>query len=160
MPGIATDLYNDLIKPRKRLILYVFLVAVFSVATYFAYTTLVKPRMAFYENFGADISNDNGRPSEATLMGFFANWCPHCKTAAPVWNSFTDGMKAQPTGKYLLTAETVDSTDGSDARIQQYAVNGYPTVLIVKDGGQVVRFEGKITPEALKSFVTTTLPAT
>lgn len=157
MPGIATDLYNDLVKPRKRMILYVFLIAVFSTATYFAYTALVKPRLAFYENFGADISNDNDRPSEANLLGFFADWCPHCKTATPVWNSFTDGMKEQPTGKYLLTATTVDSSDGSDSRIQQYAINGYPTVILVKDGGQIVRFEGKITKDSLSSFVTSSL---
>ena len=70
MPGIATVLYNDILRPRKRLILYVFLIVVFSLATYFAIQTLVKPRMAFYENFGSDISNDNSREQQATIMAF------------------------------------------------------------------------------------------
>jgi thiol-disulfide isomerase/thioredoxin len=157
MPGIATVLYNDFIRPRKRMILYVFLVVVFSAASYFAYVNLVKPRMAFYENFGADVSNDNNRQDQAVIMGFFADWCPYCKKAMPDWTTFIGPSKDPvPYGKYLLTAESVDCTDGNDPRIQKYSINGYPTVIIIK-GGEVVRYEGKITADNLTQFVTSTL---
>lgn len=156
MPGIATVLYNDFIRPRKRMILYVFLIAVFSAATYFAYVSLAKPRMAFYENFGADVPNDNSRQGEATIMGFFADWCPHCKTAKPDWSTFSSENSNKPFGKYLLKAEQVDCSDGNDPRIQQYTINGYPSVIIIKDK-EVIRYEGKVTADNLKQFVTSTL---
>jgi thioredoxin-like negative regulator of GroEL len=156
MPSISTILYNDFIHPKRRMILYVFLVAVFSAATYYAYVSLAKPRMAFYENFGADVANDNTRPGEATLMGFFADWCPHCNNAKPDWSTYTSGISSAQYGKYKLKPQTVDCSDGNDPRIQQYSINGYPTVIIIKDK-EVVRFEGKITKDNLDKFVTSTL---
>lgn len=158
MPGISTVLYNDFIRPHKRLILYVFLVAVFSAATYFAYVSLAKPRMAFYENFGADVSNDNNRQDQATIMAFFADWCPHCKNAKPDWTTFSSGLSADKPygGKYLLKADTVDCTDGNDPRIQQYSIDGYPSVIIIKNN-DVVRYKGKVTEDNLTKFVTDTL---
>jgi len=156
MPGIATVLYNDILRPRKRMILYVFLIVVFSLATYFAIQTLVKPRMAFYENFGSDISNDNSREQQATIMAFFAGWCPHCKSAQPEWQSFSSDISSKPYGSYLLKSKEVDCTDGTDPLIQKYSINGYPSVIILKDG-QTVRFEGKVTKENLEQFVTGTL---
>jgi thioredoxin-like negative regulator of GroEL len=151
-------LYNDLIRPYKRFILYTFLIAVFSVATYFAYVSIIQPRLSFYENFGADVANDNNRQDQATIMGFFADWCPHCTKAKPEWATFTSPMAngAVPYGKYLLQAVQVDCTDGNDPRIQKYSVNGYPTVIIIKDG-QTIRFEGPVKADNLKSFVTDTL---
>jgi thiol-disulfide isomerase/thioredoxin len=159
MPSIAAVLYNDFIKPRNRMILYIFLIVVFSVASYYAYTSMVKPRLAFYENFGADVSNDNNRQDQATIMGFFADWCPYCKKATPDWNEFTKPLSDDKTatyGRYVLRAETVDCSDGNDPRIQKYAVDGYPTVIIIKDG-QATRFKGKISTDGLKQFATDTL---
>lgn len=159
MPSsISTVLYNDLIRPYKRFILYVFLIAVFSVATYFAYKSIIQPRLSFYENFGADVANDNNRQDQATIMGFFADWCPHCTKAKPEWATFTAPMSKtpQPYGKYLLQATQVDCTNGNDPRIQQYGVDGYPTVLIIKDG-KPVKYEGSVNTENLTKFVTATL---
>ena len=157
MPGIATVLYNDYIRPRKRMILYVFLVAVFSAATYYAYVSLVKPRMAFYENFGADVSNDNNRTDDATILAFLADWCPHCNNAKPEWHTFESVNKTNNAfGKYKLNVETVDCTDGNDPRIQQYSINGYPTVILIKEK-EVVRYDGKVTADNLNQFVTSIL---
>lgn len=155
MPNITTVLYNDFIKPRKRMILYVFLIVVFSIATYYAYVSVVKPKLGMYENFGADISNENNREAEAKIMGFFADWCPHCKTAKPEWATFCAPMsdkKSVKYGKYKVSADTVDCSNGNDPRIQQYNVNGYPTVIILKDG-DTVKYEGKITADNLEKFI-------
>ena len=155
MPGITTVLYNDFIKPRKRMILYVFLIVVFSIATYYAYVSIVKPRVGMYENFGTEISNDNNRTAEGKIMGFFADWCPHCKTAKPQWATFCAPMtenKSKKFGKYEVSADTVDCSDGNDPRIQKYSVDGYPTVIIIKDG-ETVKYEGKITTDNLEKFV-------
>jgi len=158
MPLITTILYNDFIKPRKRSILYIFLIAVFSIASYYAYVSIVKPKMRMHENFGADISNDNNRPDDAKIMGFFADWCPHCKNAKPAWAKVCAPMsddKSKKLGRYKLSSETVDCSDGNDPRIQQYNINGYPTVIIVKDG-DIVKYEGKITEDNLEKFIADT----
>ena len=161
MPSsITTVLYNDFIKPKKRMILYVFLIAVFSIATYYAYTTMIAPKFA--ESFGTDVANDNTRTDQAKIMGFFANWCPHCKTAKPEWEIFTKSMTPDQGGVQYgnskLIAEAVDCTDGNDPRIQQYKIDGYPTIIIINNGN-VVKYEGSVKTDNLKKFATDTLGA-
>ena len=48
--------------------------------------------------------------------------------------------------------EAVDCTDGENRLIQEYNIDGYPTVILIKDGKRV-NFSGRITEENLQQFV-------
>jgi thiol-disulfide isomerase/thioredoxin len=159
MPSsIVTQLYNDLVKPYRNQILFLFLGVVFATASYFAYIRFAKPVAKYSENFGSDISNDNDRRKGAKIIFFFADWCPHCTKAKPQWEKFVPKIDSAVYGKYVVQANNVDCTDGTNSMIQQYNIDGYPTVLIVKDDDSTpVKFSGSITTDALKSFVTTAL---
>ena len=39
-------------------------------------------------NIGDDAVNTNGKT--ATLYMFGTGWCPHCKTAKPIWDAYTE----------------------------------------------------------------------
>lgn len=80
-----------------------------------------------------------------------ADWCGHCKKAAPEFQK-------------LLTASPITLKDGSKATIKildadkdkseisQYKVKGYPTVLIV-DGGVTTEYPGERTASGIMDFL-------
>jgi thioredoxin-like negative regulator of GroEL len=50
--------------------------------------------------------------------------------------------------------ESVDCTDGENRLIQEYSIDGYPTVIMIKDGKRV-NYSGRITDDNLQQFVET-----
>ena len=80
-----------------------------------------------------------------------ADWCGHCKKAAPEFNkllaaspiTLKDGTKA--------TVKILDA-DKDKSEISQYKVKGYPTVLIV-DGGQTTEYPGERTASGIIDFL-------
>jgi thiol-disulfide isomerase/thioredoxin len=80
-----------------------------------------------------------------------ADWCGHCKKAAPEFNkllaaspiTLKDGSKA--------TVKILDA-DKDKAEIGQYKVKGFPTVLIV-DGGQTTEYPGERTADGIMEFL-------
>jgi protein disulfide-isomerase A6 len=80
-----------------------------------------------------------------------ADWCGHCKNAAPEFNK-------------LLTASPITLKDGSKATVKildadkdkselsQYKVKGFPTVLIV-DGDVTTEYPGKRTANDITEFL-------
>lgn len=80
-----------------------------------------------------------------------AEWCGHCKKAAPEFNkllaasplTLKDGSKA--------TVKILDA-DQDKAEISKYPVRGYPTVLIV-NGGQTTEYPGERTSSGIMNFL-------
>ena len=80
-----------------------------------------------------------------------AEWCGHCKTAAPEFNkllaaspiTLSDGSKA--------TVKILDA-DKDKAELSAYKVRGYPTVLIV-DGGTTMEYPGERTSQGIINFL-------
>jgi thiol-disulfide isomerase/thioredoxin len=80
-----------------------------------------------------------------------ADWCGHCKKAAPEFQklmaaspiTLKDGSKA--------TVKILDA-DKDKAELSQYDVKGFPTVLIV-DGGVTTEYPGKRTADDITDFL-------
>ena len=110
-----------------------------------------------------DVSNVNNRKSQAEILFFHANWCPHCKKAEPEWAAF----KEKYNGKLVNGAELkctnhdcsdVDSSENVDkqALINKYNIKGYPTIKLITEGEEgknVIDFDSKITSKGLETFV-------
>lgn len=101
---------------------------------------------------GGKVSLADGGSKKATMLVFFATWCPHCQAEAPVIADFVDqykdlqidmiGMDGQDNQKKV--GEFVDKY-GIDAPTTYdpplgttYKVSGYPTVYILDGKGKVV----------------------
>jgi len=80
-----------------------------------------------------------------------ADWCGHCKKAAPEFNkllaaspiTLKDGSKA--------TVKILDA-DKDKSELSQYKVKGFPTVLIV-DGDITTEYPGKRTANDITEFL-------
>ena len=144
-------MYNDYIKPKKRIILVVFLVIIFLIASYYAYKLFATP---VFENAtgGQDVANANSRTSDVQVYFFFATWCPYCKKAGPEWDAFAETYDGTTLSNSTIQTTSVDCTDGTSPMIQKYQINGYPTVFAMKNGNRI-DFDSKITESALVQFV-------
>lgn len=148
--NILDILYQSYVKPYQRYLLILMLIVIFSIAGMYAYKWFAKPLI---DNRGAEnMSNNDRRVSEVDILFFTADWCPHCKKAKPEWNKFSSVYHGKTLGFYKINCVPVDCTEGNDPRIQEYSVDGYPTVIMVKDQKRV-NYDAKITESNLKQFV-------
>ena len=109
MPNsIFNVLYIDYIKPMRTLLMVIFVTIIFVTAAFFAYKWYIKSTI---ENLGtSDVANNNRRVSEAELLFFSADWCPHCKNAKPEWDSFKKEYDGKEMGFEIRKRSTSDST--------------------------------------------------
>lgn len=108
----------------------------------------------------------NASPDSAVAKIYFFNvdWCPHCKTALPVWQEFCEDNDGKMFGNYMLECvggkEGTNCTNDEDPEvnemIKRFNIEGYPTVKIVKDGEQI-EYGTKITKETLEQYVNAVL---
>ncbi len=151
MSNIFKTLYTDYVKPLDKYILTVILAIVFIIAGYYGYDWFAQP---IIENLGTDdLANDNRRISDAEILFFYADWCPHCKRAKPEWDDFAKNFDSKTMGFNKIKCTGVDCTEGDSPLIQEYSVDGYPTVILRKDGENNA-YDGKISADNLKNFVT------
>ena len=98
--------------------------------------------------------------TEATILFFHADWCPHCKKAQPEWNTFKSQYDGTTVNGYVIKCVDINCTNEKDssvtASINEYKIESYPTVKMLKDN-QVIEFDSKITNTSLNSFVETML---
>jgi thiol-disulfide isomerase/thioredoxin len=96
---------------------------------------------------------------ESEIMMFSTDWCPHCKASKPEWEQ----VKAEYNGKAIngykilftdvnCTTETPDT----EKLMTQYKVEGFPTIILLKDG-QIISFDAKPTKDNITKFLNTVL---
>jgi thiol-disulfide isomerase/thioredoxin len=155
MASIIDILYEKYIQPNQTFILAIFMLIIFITAGYYAYNWFVQP--VIENQTTQDMANYNGRKSEATVFIFTADWCPHCKRAKPEWDKFAASYNDKEVGDYIIKTQLVDCTDGDSPLIQQYGIDGYPTVLLIKDENQRVDYDAKINESSLSEFIKSVL---
>lgn len=114
-----------------------------------------KPNREHVSN-GSSGSND-GKTAEMIL--FYADWCPHCKTAKPIWEE----VKTQYEGKIINGQQVIftevncsEETAEVEQMMNKYNIEGFPTIKLLKDG-QVIEYDAKPTKETLNQFLNTVL---
>jgi thiol-disulfide isomerase/thioredoxin len=123
---------------------------------YYYYNVLPKLKTAYKPNNEIISGGDN---SSAELLFFFANWCPHCKTAKPIWEQLKNEYHNKPINGYNIVFTEIDcseETNEVDQMMNKYKVEGYPTIKLIKDG-QVIEYDAKPTKDALIQFLNTFL---
>lgn len=80
-----------------------------------------------------------------------AEWCGHCKKAAPEFNKLLSASPITLNDGTKATVKILDA-DKDKSEIGQYKVKGYPTVLIV-DGGQTTEYPGPRTASGIIDFL-------
>lgn len=94
-----------------------------------------------------------------TMMLFYVDWCPHCKTAKPEWNKMKDKYDGKTINGYKVNFTEYNCTKESaeiDSLLDQYKIEGYPTIKLVKDG-QIIEYDAKPTESTMTQFLNTVL---
>ena len=100
-----------------------------------------------------------GSSNRAELLFFYADWCPHCKAAKPIWNDLKSEYENKTINGYQIIFTEVDCSEETaevEKLMNQYSVEGYPTIKLVKDG-QVIEYDAKPSSETLTKFLNNVL---
>jgi len=117
-----------------------------------------KANTTFNANYEHNTSGLKGEKS-AELLFFFADWCPHCKTAKPIWNDLKSEYQNKTINGYTILFTEINCSEETaevEKMMNQYNVEGYPTIKLVKDG-QVIEYDAKPSKETLTQFLNTVL---
>lgn len=148
------DLLTRYVRPYYKFLLIIFIIIIFSLVGYYVYR---RYSVKTNGNKFKDVANANRR-NKATVMFFYVDWCPHCKTAKPEWDKFVSKMNGNEINGYIIECVETNCTDDGDSNvnhlINQYKIEAYPTIKMLKDDN-VIEFQSKITKETLNIFVNT-----
>ena len=102
-----------------------------------------------------EFTNDGGEVDSVDIYFFYTTWCPHCKTAKPIWEDFKAEMKDKKVNGITLNFFEVDC-DKDAATSDKFKVKGFPTIKLVK-GKQIIEYDAKPNKATLIEFVNTSL---
>ena len=137
------------------IIVVVLLLCVFA---YYTYKQYVDTKTSFHAN-RENIPKDVNSNKTATLMLFYVDWCPHCKTAKPEWESLKSEYDGNTINGYTITFVEHNCTNESEDVSQlmdKYNIEGYPTIKLLKDN-QVIEYDAKPTKSTMEQFLNTVL---
>ena len=135
-----------------------FILFLFIAGCYYYYYILPDVQAKYSPN-NEQTANDSGSNGTAELLFFYTNWCPHCKTAKPVWNELKTEYENKTINGYKIIFTEVDCSEETtevDKMMNQYNVEGYPTIKLLKDG-EVIEYDAKPSRETLVQFLNTVL---
>lgn len=78
-------------------------------------------------------------------MEFYAPWCGHCKSLAPIWEQVATKLKGE------INVAKVDVTANGKLG-KRFNLKGFPTIIFFKKG-KTYKFKGKRTLAAFVDFV-------
>jgi thioredoxin len=80
------------------------------------------------------------------VLDFWASWCAPCQVYSPVVEEASHAFKNK------MAFYKVDVSDNAnEQRVQGYAIESIPTILVIENGQVVERWEGMFKPNDLKS---------
>lgn len=139
----------------KTHMLIIMCVLIFILAAIYTYRTHLMSLMAsnkYVDNKEFSIGEQNG---SADLYFFYTEWCPHCKTAKPVWNSFKEQIGNKKIKNISINFIEVDC-DKDTATASQFNVEGYPTIKMVYND-KIIEYDAKPDIDTLHQFLNTSL---
>ena len=145
----------------KNTLLYVVSAILFLCLVFFIYYYFIASKMAVAYKPNREqipIGEQNGT-QQAELILFSVDWCPHCKTAKPVWEELKSDYKNKTVNGYQVVFTDINCTNETpevEKLMNKYKIEGYPTIKLLKDG-QVIEFDAKPTKDNLSQFLNTVL---
>lgn len=126
--------------------------------TYYTYKQYTNSNTTFHAN-RENIPKEQNSNKTATLMLFYVDWCPHCKTAKPEWDSLKSEYDGKSINGYTIHFTEHNCTNESAEVAQlmdKYTIEGYPTIKLSKDN-QIIEYDAKPTKSTMEQFLNTVL---
>jgi len=96
----------------------------------------------------ADIGKTN---SSGTFVMYYADWCPHCQTAKPLFKEFMESGEKNIKGQ-LIKLDMIEEKE-MKSMPSPPAVKGFPTFLYSDSAGKIVEFDGPRTADGFMEFL-------
>lgn len=128
-------------------------------AVYYYYYYILPEMEAKYKPNNERVTSGSESSNTAELLFFYANWCPHCKAAKPIWNDLKAEYENKSINGYRIIFTDVDCSDETsetEKMMNQYNIEGFPTIKLLKDG-QVIEYDAKPSKDTLVQFLNTVL---
>lgn len=142
----------------RNIIIFIGLSLCLSLLGYFIYKQYINANTSFKAN-RENVPKDQLSNKTATLMLFYVDWCPHCKTAKPEWDSLKSEYDGKSINGYTIHFTEHNCTNES-AEVSQlmdkYNIEGYPTIKLSKDN-QIIEYDAKPTKSTMEQFLNTVL---
>lgn len=130
-----------------------------SVAIFYYFYYIAPSSKTNYRPNSEQVPAGSTNNNTAELMFFYADWCPHCKAAKPIWNDLKADYENKTINGYRVIFTEVDCSEETtevEKLMNQYNIEGYPTIKLIKDG-QVIEYDAKPSKETLTKFLNTVL---
>ena len=141
-------------------LMIVVFVLIFSAISLYYYFYYVYPKMKpAYQPDRETMDNSNGSSNVAELLLFYVDWCPHCKTAKPIWNELKNEYENKTINGHKIVFTEINCTTETaeiEQMVNKYNIEGYPTIKLLKDG-QVIEYDAKPSKATLEQFLNTVL---
>jgi len=149
------DIKNKISKAASntQFLLILLIVVIFTIVSMVMYKRYATKNKKYVTN-----NEFNSQPkgiTTADIYFFYTEWCPHCKTAKPIWADFKAQMAEKPVNGITLNFIEVDC-DKDTATSDKFNVKGFPTIKLMK-GNQIIEYDAKPSVVNLIEFVNTTL---
>ena len=148
------EVVSKFIKPYYYRILLLTIFIIFMIAAYYGYNTFYAKKKSSF----SDVANANNRSTDVVIYMFHVDWCPHCKTALPEWQKFSNKYHKKEINGYIINCVDFNSTNDKDSEVKtkldEYNIESFPTIKMIKDG-EVIEFDSKISETTLEKFVNT-----
>lgn len=96
-------------------------------------------------------SFDGFEGSSKSIVIAKADWCGHCKKAAPEFKKLVSASPISLNNGSNVEVKMLDA-DQDKSELSNYKVRGYPTILII-DGAQVTEYPGERTYDGVMNFL-------
>ena len=130
---------------------------IFLAGFYYYYYIVPKMESSYKPNSEQVQIGTNSKTAE--LLFFYAEWCPHCKTAKPIWNDLKSEYENKIINGYQVQFTEINcSTETAEVEemMNKYNVEGFPTIKLLKDG-QIIEYDAKPSKDTLVQFLNTVL---
>lgn len=84
-----------------------------------------------------------------TFTLYYADWCPHCKTVKPEFDSWAKNGFVSVAGRNVK----VEAVEASSPKMKGVKVKGYPTFVLLTADGKNVEYQGDRTPAGYMAFL-------
>jgi len=132
----------------------------FGVLGFLYYYYYISPKLkSSYRANSERVPEGSVQNNSAELLFFFADWCPHCKAAKPIWNDLKSEYENKTINGYKIVFTEIDcstETAETEQMMNKYNIEGFPTIKLLKDG-QVIEYDAKPSKETLTQFLNTVL---
>lgn len=138
-----------------KILVILFLVVIFLIASISVYRRHVSNRINSTYVTNNEYNQGKTGLEYVDMYFFYTEWCPHCKTAKPVWYDFKKQMDGKQVNGIKINFYEVDCDKDSETA-DKFNVKGFPTIKLLK-GKQIIEYDAKPSSDTLHEFVRTSL---